>query len=409
MRGGFGERSSRAALAPLILFVLFFGGLLTPTLTFGCPSCGTQYQRGDANADGSIDLSDPVRVLLSLFGTGVLPCLDAADANDDDAVDVSDGVFLLDHLFAGGAAIPTPAGFCGTDPFSTLGCASYPPCSNLPAGAVPEDWIHGSANCSLNNDPPFQIEEYDENTFILRQNMCSIFEGPFLYLLFGADKVLLLDSGGVSNPAISPLRATVDGIIDQWLLARGQSSIELVVAHTHSHGDHIAGDSQFFGRPNTSIVGTNLSAVTSFFGISNWPTEEVCYDLGGRVLDIVPIPGHESRHIAIFDPTTGILLTGDSLYPGFLFVFGQSNWNTYKQSIERLVDFALARPVIHILGTHVEMTATPGVAYPYGTDFQPDEHPLRLGMEHLLELHDALTLLPNPVVEVHDDFIITGQ
>ncbi len=369
------------------------------------------FLRGDANVDGNVDISDPVRILVELFTApgSPLECTKAADANDDDALDVADAVTLLSFLFQGAASIPAPFPDCGDDPNSTLTCASYAPCSGPPAGVVPAGWIHGSTSCATTSDPDVQVQAYDENTFILRQSMCDTFEGPFLYLLFGSDTVLLLDSGAVSSPNTSAVQATVQGVVNQWLTDHGQASIDLVVAHTHSHGDHTAGDGQFIGQPNTTVVGTSLSAVTSFFGITNWPTEIVCYDLGGRILEIVPIPGHESRSIAVYDSQTGILLTGDTLYPGFLFVFGQSNWNTNKLSIARLTTFALARSITHVLGTHVEMTAVPGVAYPYGTSYQPNEHPLALDLSHLLELNDALQLLPSPVNQVHDDFIITGQ
>jgi glyoxylase-like metal-dependent hydrolase (beta-lactamase superfamily II) len=39
---------------------------------------------------------------------------------------------------------------------------------------------------------------------------------------------------------------------------------------------------------------------TRFFGFHNWPTEIVPYDLGDRVLDVIPIPGHEPSSIAIY-------------------------------------------------------------------------------------------------------------
>jgi hydroxyacylglutathione hydrolase len=44
----------------------------------------------------------------------------------------------------------------------------------------------------------------------------------------------------------------------------------------------------------------------------------------------------QSDHIAIFDERTGILLTGDTVYPGNLYI---RNWETYKASIRRLASF----------------------------------------------------------------------
>ena len=245
------------------------------------------------------------------------------------------------------------------------------------------------------------MHQYNENTYILRQSKCTNFEAPFMYLLFGGDKVLMQDTGA-GGIQIGP---TVYGIINQWLAAHNQQSIQLIVSHSHGHGDHAAGDSQFTGQPNTTVVGLSQTAVKNFFGIVTWPTQIVTYDLGGgRILDVIPIPGHHSAHIALYDRQTGILFTGDTLYPGHLFI---SVWADYKASILRLAHFVEDKPVCYVLGTHIEMTSTPGVAYPYGTIYQPNEHVLQLGLEHLLELNAACQAMGNPPVdEVHDDFII---
>jgi hydroxyacylglutathione hydrolase len=270
-------------------------------------------------------------------------------------------------------------------------------------GVFPSDWIFGT--CAT--DPPLQVHAYNEDTYILRQSKCTNFEGPFIYLLFGQDKVLELDTGAGGIP----IQATVQGIIDGWLLAHGQASIQLVVAHTHGHGDHIAGDSQFVGKPNTTLVGTSQAAVAAFFGFTSWPNDQVTFDLGGgRVLDVLAIPGHQSAHIAVYDRDTALLLTGDTLYPGFLFISGavsQGNFAKYQASIQRLVDFVATRPVSWVLGTHVEMKSTPFQAYPYGTNFQPFERDLQLTRQHLLELNAAVQAMgSSPHVETHADFII---
>src|SRR5882757_4312058 len=44
------------------------------------------------------------------------------------------------------------------------------------------------------------------------------------------------------------------------------------------------------------------------------------FDPGGRVLRVTGIPGHDERSIAVYDPWTGFLVTGDSVYPGRLYV-----------------------------------------------------------------------------------------
>jgi glyoxylase-like metal-dependent hydrolase (beta-lactamase superfamily II) len=113
----------------------------------------------------------------------------------------------------------------------------------------------------------------------------------------------------------------------------------------------------------------------------------VTYDLGERILDIIPIPGHEASSIAIYDRQTGILFTGDTLYPGRLYV---QDTAAFADSIQRLVDFTHGKIITHILGNHIEQTRTPYLDYPIRTVYQPDEHQLELGRAHLLELNQAL-------------------
>ncbi len=266
-------------------------------------------------------------------------------------------------------------------------------------------WIHGSPSCAASTDPPLQVHRYDEDTFLLRQSKCVNYEGPFLYLLFGSQRAVLLDSGATADATRFPVRATVRKLVDDWAAAKGRAPPELVVMHSHAHGDHVAGDGQFAGQPGTTVVGTSVAAVQAFFQIQSWPTQQATFELGGRALTVIPLPGHEASHVAVHDPRTGWLLTGDSLYPGRLYV---QNWAAYRASISRLVAFSQTRSITRVMGTHVEMTSTPRVDYPIGTTYQPMEHPLPLSLSHLLELDAALTRLgATPTREVHEDFIIS--
>jgi glyoxylase-like metal-dependent hydrolase (beta-lactamase superfamily II) len=61
------------------------------------------------------------------------------------------------------------------------------------------------------------------------------------------------------------------------------------------------------------VVPADVASVRSFFGITDWPTETVEFDLGGRVLEVTGIPGHHEASIAIYDPWSGFLLTGDTV------------------------------------------------------------------------------------------------
>lgn len=88
------------------------------------------FSRGDANADGALDISDALATLRALFrGEGDFPCLDAADSNDDGSVDISDSVYGLQFLFLGGPAPGEPFPLCGTDPTDDeVTCDAFPAC-----------------------------------------------------------------------------------------------------------------------------------------------------------------------------------------------------------------------------------------------------------------------------------------
>jgi glyoxylase-like metal-dependent hydrolase (beta-lactamase superfamily II) len=347
-------------------------------------------------------------VCLGLSASGAYP-----DADNDGDIDQFD-LALFEACWSGpGGNAPEPeCAVFDTVPDATITLADFADFQRLyngdgaVSGTFPEDWIHGAPNCAQSTDPPLQVHQYNDDTFILRQDMCINFEGPFMYLLLGQERAILFDTGTSSNPNTVPIQSTVQGIIDQWKVDNGiTGNYRLVVAHTHAHGDHVQGDPQFNGQPFTEVVGTSSAAVQAYYGFTNWPSEIVQFDLGNRTLDITGIPGHHSSHIAVYDRRTDMLITGDHLYPGFLFI---SNFSQYQDSCQRLADFVNANNVSYVMGTHIEMTSTPGVAYPYGTNYQPEERILQLLPEHIIELNDAVQAMGNrPVVEVHDDFIIS--
>src|SRR3984957_15733251 len=135
-----------------------------------------------------------------------------------------------------------------------------------PAGPPAARWTHGPPARRRPTDPPIQVHQYDPHTVIMRQSKSVNYEAPFLFLLFGNDRALLLDTGATEDPASFPLRATVDQLIAQWLAEhRPSGGYELVVAHTHGHGDHVAGDAQFEGWPGTTLVQRELDAVRAYF------------------------------------------------------------------------------------------------------------------------------------------------
>lgn len=193
-------------------------------------------------------------------------------------------------------------------------------------------------------------------------------------------------------------------LLAKWRENTPGPPLQLIVAHTHSHGDHTAHDSQFRGQENTIFIDSNLEDVKKIFGFQNWPEETKFFDLGNLALDIIPIPGHTNDSIAIYDRSSQTLLSGDTLYPGRLH---SSNWNSFRDSIARLKKFSETHPIAQILGAHVEMMQQKGKDFPSESTHHPNEHALPLQAQHLNELYEAIQKMgDSPHREIHDDFII---
>ena len=261
-----------------------------------------------------------------------------------------------------------------------------------------QPWINGVSA----GEPQMQVQRYDDDTYVIRQSIRTNFEAPFLYLLFGGERALLIDSGAGGLT----VRPTIDRVITEWAGRHHRTSIPLVVAHSHSHGDHHQGDAEFQDRADTTVVGLFPKDVADFFKIADWPNQIVSYDLGGRVLDIVPAPGHQSAHIMIFDRRTRLLFSGDSLGPYRLYI-PMNEAHTYRDSIDRVAAFTKAKHVSWILGAHIEMTSKPGELIPDEAVSHPDEHVLEISYSNLPELQTALHAMGDSLVQqVHRDFVI---
>ena len=261
------------------------------------------------------------------------------------------------------------------------------------------------------SDP--QITWLDADTVQLRQPKTSHWEAPFLFLLFGRDRALLIDTGATSDEEVFPLRGTVDRLTEEWLRRNPvvfHRPYALIVAHSHAHRDHIAGDELFATRPATTLVGATPAQVIAFFGFRAWPDETVTLDLGRRSVEVIGGPGHEPSAVAFFDPGSGILFTGDTVLPGNLYVRDRTQ---FRATIERLIRFrdAAHSPVRELRGAHVEMSATPGVLYPPGTIDQPDELPLALPpsiLERILSALDELSGEPDERI-VRKRFVVVAD
>ena len=249
------------------------------------------------------------------------------------------------------------------------------------SGSLDVHWNEGALDCGAVPQEPIQIHKYEPQTLILRQNPCASFEANFIYLLIGSDKALLIDTGAVADPKAMPLAKTVLELLPD----KDGKKLPLLVAHTHRHLDHRAGDPQFASLPSVQTVPFDLEGVRTFFGFTDWPDGMAHLDLGGRIVDVIPTPGHNETHVAFYDERTGILFSGDFLLPGRLLI---DDAKAYRESALRVVDFLKAHPLTHILGGHIELNAA-GRAYRFGSHYHPNEHRLELAKADLTGLPAA--------------------
>jgi glyoxylase-like metal-dependent hydrolase (beta-lactamase superfamily II) len=263
-------------------------------------------------------------------------------------------------------------------------------------GSMEVKWNEGASDCKTNPQPPLQVHPYNEHTFILRESLCATYEGPFLYLLVGSQRALLIDTGAVSDPREMPLAATVRGLLPQ-------QDFPLLVVHTHGHLDHRSGDAQFAGDPHTQIVGTALEDVQSHFHFSHWPTESAQVDLGQRVVDVLPTPGHYPSELSYYDRQTGLLFSGDFLLPGRLLI---ADKGADLASAQRMARFAGEHPITYVLGGHVELDRAGNTFL--GDHYHPDERPLQLAKEQLLQL-PAIVEGFNGFYGRHGEYVLENQ
>jgi hydroxyacylglutathione hydrolase len=255
--------------------------------------------------------------------------------------------------------------------------------SQVAPGSMDVRWDEGSSNCAASSQPPLQVHPYNPTTFILRENLCATFEAPFIYLLIGSKKALLIDTGDVADPNRMPLAKTVM----QLLPAEGSAKVPLIVAHTHRHLDHRAGDGQFAQLPNVELVGFDIDSVRRYYKFTDRPNGIAQIDLGDRTIDVIPTPGHNETEVSFYDRNTALFFSGDFLMPGRLLI---NDTSAELASAKRAAAFVRDRPVSFVLGGHIELD-TAGNTFPWESQYHLHEHVLQMTKNDLLALPEAVS------------------
>tara|TARA_E500000178_G_scaffold249395_1_gene245991 strand:+ start:2342 stop:3325 length:984 start_codon:yes stop_codon:yes gene_type:complete len=289
-----------------------------------------------------------------------------------------------------------------------LGCMTVMPAAaqwdpEHPAtGNLRFSWIHGSISAKANTDVRVQVHRYNEHTFILRQNPAIHWEAPFMYLLMGEERAVLLDAGATEEAEYFPLRQVVDRLIERWQQANGVPKMPLMVLTLGSETSQIAALGQFEDRPDTVVVGGDDVLRSAVLG-GDWPSKGKL-DLGGRVLDVLPTPGLDASAISVFDGWSKILFTGNTLYPGRLVI---RDFPQYLDSLEALVEFSATNTIRWIMGGRIEMSAEPGLDFMLRSNYRPNERALQLSTAELRDAANIVRLINGREdIHIHDDFIV---
>ena len=191
-------------------------------------------------------------------------------------------------------------------------------------------------------------------------------EETISYLILGSRRALLFDTG----MGIGDLRSVVSRL----------TRLPVTVLNSHTHDDHVGDNWQFptvlgmntdFTRSNARgsredaqaeiAPGEICGAMPAGFEPKSYETRPwkiASYihdgepiDLGGRTLQVIATPGHTPDSITLFDRAHGLLFTGDTYYPGPIWLYRpETDLDAYGRSVRRLA--ALAPEVRTVLGAH---------------------------------------------------------
>lgn len=117
--------------------------------------------------------------------------------------------------------------------------------------------------------------------------------------------------------------------LDDFIARHGLRPVMAV--NTHGHFDHVLGVShlqQRYGIPfalsgkdrfllenaqtSGSIFGVKVGAIPPTIDVDLDTTTEIRF--GNTLLEVIPTPGHTPGHVALYEPSAGVLFTGDTLF-----------------------------------------------------------------------------------------------
>lgn len=158
-------------------------------------------------------------------------------------------------------------------------------------------------------------------------------EGVRFFLLTGKNKAMMIDSGMNTRYAKA--------------IAEELTSLPIELLNTHGDRDHICGNGSFdkvYMSEAEKLNYIEAGGRTSIISVK----EGDVFDLGERTLKIIDNPGHTPGSIAILDEKYRVLIGGDAIQDGTIYMFGKyRNINLYVKSLRHIKDFLKSFDVIY--------------------------------------------------------------
>jgi len=175
------------------------------------------------------------------------------------------------------------------------------------------------AQVFTNND--LQISLLEDHVWIIENS-----DNGTMYIIEGDDKALLIDTG------------TECDSLDKIVKLITQKPLQVVL--THAHHDH-DGNIGFFDEIYMHPGDTVLFPAT-YKGKVNFIEDGARFDLGGKIIEVVHMPGHTPGSIILVDRAAGSCYTGDAFGSGqvWLQLKPISPMETYIESCSRMIKLA---------------------------------------------------------------------
>jgi glyoxylase-like metal-dependent hydrolase (beta-lactamase superfamily II) len=256
-------------------------------------------------------------------------------------------------------------------PLAAAILSAPPVCAQTIANSLTPDWCKQLPRPQYKNlervpsaDPWFEIYRVAPGVFAIYEP--HQFEEVISFLILGQKRALLFDTG----MGIGDIKRVVESL----------TSLPVAVLNSHTHNDHVGGNWEFsrvFGM-DTNFTRTNARGSTAAaqselapgslcgqwptgfdpktystrpWRITRWIHDGDTLDLGGRVLEVIAMPGHTPDAICLLDRRNGLLFTGDSYYPGPIWLYEpETDLDAYMRSVERIA--ALAPELRLLLPSH---------------------------------------------------------